>query len=145
MSEIEIARNSIVNKLTLRTSSETASQRFERIQKQMDKLPSVLDNDTLTKLKNGDYEISLKEYSDFNSYRSNMNALYGNGSANNFENYFNKTISQSADFVANAKDFIEKMQDNGMSNKQALKLYSALKSYSMISSFKNYNFISAKI
>ena len=145
MSEIEIARNSIVNKLTLRTSSETASQRFERIQKQMDKLPSVLDNDTLTKLKNGDYEISLKEYSDFNSYRSNMNALYGNGSANNFENYLNKTISQSADFVANAKDFIEKMQDNGMSNKQALKLYSALKSYSMISSFKNYNFISAKI
>lgn len=145
MSEIETVRNSIVNKLTLRTSSETASQRFERIQKQMDKLPSVLDNDTLTKLKNGDYEISLKEYSDFNSYRSNMNALYGNGSANNFENYLNKTISQSADFVANAKDFIEKMQDNGMSNKQALKLYSALKSYSMISSFKNYNFISAKI
>ena len=145
MSEIETVRNSIVNKLTLRTSSETASQRFERIQKQMDKLPSVLDNDTLTKLKNGDYEISLKEYSDFNSYRLNMNALYGNGSANNFENYLNKTISQSADFVANAKDFIEKMQDNGMSNKQALKLYSALKSYSMISSFKNYNFISAKI
>ena len=145
MSEIETVRNSIVNKLTLRTSSETASQRFERIQKQMEKLPSVLDKDTLTKLKNGEYEISLKEYTDFSSYKAKMNALYGNNSANVFQNYLNNTIGNSNDFTANAKDFIDKMQDNGMSNRQAVKLYSALKSYSLVSSFKNYNFISAKI
>ena len=145
MSEIETVRNSLLNELTLRTNSETASQRFERIQTQMDKLPSILNKDILTKLKNGDYEISLKEYSDFNSYRTKLDALFGNNSANKFQNYLNKTVGQSDDFTANAKDFIEKMQNNGMTNKQSLKLYSALKSYSLVSNFKNYSFISAKI
>ena len=106
MSEIETVRNSLLNELTLRTNSETASQRFERIQTQMDKLPSILNKDILTKLKNGDYEISLKEYSDFNSYRTKLDALFGNNSANKFQNYLNKTVGQSDDFTANEKDFI---------------------------------------
>ena len=146
MSEIENVRNIILSELNLTKKSETASERIERIQKQMENLPSVLDKNGLTKLKDGEFDITLKEYTDLNSYRIKMNALYGNSSDNQFQTYLNNTLNNNSDdTITKAKDFIDKMKDNGMSDIQALKLYSALKSYSVITGFKNYNFVNAKI
>ena len=146
MSEIENVRNIILSELNLTKKSETASERIERIQKQMENLPSVLDKNGLTKLKDGEFDITLKEYTDLNSYRIKMNALYGNSSDNQFQTYLNNTVNNNGnDTITKAKDFIDTMRDNGMSDTQALKLYSALKSYSVITGFKNYNFVNAKI
>jgi len=146
MSEIENVRNIILSELNLTKKSETASERIERIQKQMENLPSVIDKNGLTKLKDREFDITLKEYTDLNSYRIKMNALYGNSSDNQFQTYLNNTLNNNSDdTITKAKDFIDKMKDNGMSDIQALKLYSALKSYSVITGFKNYNFVNAKI
>ena len=120
------------------------NSQWQKIQENLSTLPSVLDKDTLTKLKNGGYDITLKQYTNMNSYNTMMNALYGNNSANTFQNTLNKLTNSAEDELANAKKFVDAMKENGMSNQTAVKTYSALKKYSLMSSFGNYNFIKAK-
>ena len=148
MSETELLNNTRSDLLLSNAYSklnESANDRIERLRKQAQNIPSVLDQDTLTKLRNGEYEISLKEYTNMNTYNNLMTVAYGNNSANPFQQYLNNYMNTDEDKLANAKSFIEKMKENGLSNNSALKLYSALQSYSLISSFKNYNFVNAKV
>ena len=149
MSDISSVSSMILeNILNQSRSSKTAvsaEEKLQNIKAQMEKMPSVLDSSTLQKLRNGEYDISLKEYTNLNSYKNAMKALYGDNSANPFQNYVNKILEEDDDKIANAKKFIDKMKENGMSSSKATKLYSALKTYSIISSFRKYNFVDAKI
>ena len=120
------------------------NSQWQKVQENLSNLPSVLDKNTLTKLKNGGYDITLQQYTSMNSYNTMMNALYGNNSANTFQNTLNKITNSAEDELANAKKFVNAMKENGMSNQTAVKTYSALKKYSLMSSFGNYNFVKAK-
>lgn len=121
------------------------SDKLQKIKTQLNELPTVLDKDTLTKLKNGGYDISLKEYTNMSSYNTVMGTLYGNSSANKFQNLLNTITNASENSLATAKSFVEKMRENGMSNKAALRTYSALQKYTAFSTLNNYNYVSAKI
>lgn len=122
-----------------------SADKLQAVQDKLNYLPTVLNKDTLTKLKNGEYDISLKEYTDMNTYNTMMTALYGNKSANKFQNTLNLLTNSTEDNLASAKSFIDKMKENGMSNETALKTYSALQKYSLMSSFGNYSFIKTSV
>lgn len=137
-----------VNNSYSAVENSTVSNRLDKINQQLKDLPAVLDKETLNKLRNGEYEISLKEYTDMNTYRTTMQALYGNSSANKFPSILNKFVGNQEDKVVSAKNFIERMEEKGVSKGSAIKLYTALKTYSATSSLLsgiNYNFVSAKI
>ena len=125
--------------------NESAKDRIEEIRKQTQTLPSVLDAETLSKLRSGDYGITLREYTNLSTYNNLMTVAYGNNSASPFQQYLNNFLESDDDKLANAKSFIDKAKESGISNSKALKLYSALQSYSMLTSFKNYNFVNAKV
>ena len=125
--------------------SDNNFEKIQAVRQKLNSIPSVLDENTLTKLKNGEYEISLKEYTDMNTYNTEMTALYGNRSANNFQNILNIATKSKEDSLANAKSFVDKMKQSGMSNSTAVRMYSALQKYSLMSSFGNYNFVKAKV
>ena len=125
--------------------SDNNSDKVQAIRQQLSNIPSVLDENTLTKFKNGEYEITLEEYTSMSTYNTMMTALYGNRSADKFQNILNIVTNSSEDSLANAKSFVDRMKQNGMSNSTAIKTYSALKKYSLMSSFGNYNFIKAKV
>lgn len=146
MSEITDLSSIMQNQLLLfNINTSKATNNLQDVKNQLSNLPSILDKQTLTDLKNGKYEISLKEYTSFNTYSTMMEALYGNNSANSFQNSLNILTDSAETKLANAKSFIDKMKENGMSNKSALKTYTALQKYSLVSSaFTNYNFVNAK-
>ena len=121
------------------------NNKLQTIQEQLKGITSVLDKDTLTKLANGEYEVTLKEYTNMNTYNTMMNALYGNTSANTFQNTLNTLTNSAEDKLATAKAFVSSMKANGMSNQSAVKTYVALQKYSLMSSFGNYNFVNAKV
>ena len=60
------------------------SEKLDNINKQLKDLPKVLDKETLENFQKGEYDITLKEYTDMNTYRTTMTALYGNSSAKKF-------------------------------------------------------------
>jgi len=134
------------NQLLLSNVNKTNStDNLQNIQERLAKLPSILDKQTITGLVNGEFDISLKEYTSLNTYNTMMEALYGNNSASKFQNTMNILANSSETNLANAKSFIEKMKENGMSNQSAVRTYAALQKYSLMSSsFTNYNFVSAK-
>ena len=147
MSEISDI-SSIIQESLLLTNVENGKKnnnKLQVIQKQLENMPSILNEDTLTKLKNGEYDISLKQYTGMNTYNTMMNALYGNNSANPFKNTLNNILGLEDDNLANAKAFIDKMIENGLSNSASIKLYYAIKSYSVLSSFNNYSFVKATV
>ena len=131
----------LLNKVTKNSSSE---DKFERFQQQLQNMPSVLDENTLTRLKNGEFEISLQEYTSMNTYNTMMSALYGDNSANKFQNVLNILTNSAENDLATAKSFVDKMTANGMSNTTAVRTYAALQKYSLMSSFGKYNFVNAK-
>ena len=146
MSEVSDISSIIQESLLLGSVSKNGqSDKLQKVQDQIKNLPSVLDKDTLTKLKNGDYEVSLKEYTNMNTYNTMMSALYGNRSANTFQNTLNLITKSPEDELATAKTFVQTMKDNGMSTKSAVKTFATLQKYSLMSSFGNYNFVKAKI
>ena len=120
------------------------SSKLQQIQKDVQEIPSILDKETITKLQNGEFGISLKEYTSMSSYNTMMNALYGNNSANKFQNMLNSFVNNSEADFATAKSFVDKMKENGMSEKTAVKTFIALQKYSLMSSVNNYNFVNAK-
>ena len=146
MSEVSDISSIIQESLLLGSVSKNGQpDKLQKVQDQIKNLPSVLDKDTLTKLKNGDYEVSLKEYTNMNTYNTMMSALYGNRSANTFQNTLNLITKSPEDELATAKTSIQTMKDNGMSTKTAVKTFAALRKYSLMSSFGNYNFVKAKV
>lgn len=123
------------------------SEKLDNINKQLKDLPKVLDKETLENFQKGEYDITLKEYTDMNTYRTTMTALYGNSSANKFNSAINNYLGIKSDKTATAKEFIEKLEDKGVSKDSALKLYTALKSYTSMATMlgKTNSFVSAKI
>lgn len=133
----------------LNAGNANSTDKLSEIKNRLNNMPSVLDEETLTDLVDGKYEISLKEYTSLNTYNTMMEALYGNNSANMFQNSLQNTFSLLTDSseqnLASAKSFINKMKANGMSNQAAVRTYAALQKYSYMSSaFGNYNFVNAK-
>ena len=147
MAEVSDFSSILTESLQLRNYgfSDNNFEKIQAVRQKLNSIPSVLDENTLTKLKNGEYEISLKEYTDMNTYNTKMTALYGNRSANNFQNILNIATKSKEDSLANAKSFVDKMKQSGMSNSTAVRMYSALQKYSLMSSFGNYNFVKAKV
>lgn len=130
--------------LLLNAENVNSTDKLTEIQTRLNNMPSILDKDTITNFVDGKYDISLKEYTSLNTYNTMMEALYGNNSANAFQQQLNLYgNSMEADLV-NAKSFIDKMKENGMSNQAAVRTYAALQKYSlMTSAFGNYNFVNA--
>lgn len=118
--------------------------KLQNIKEQLSDLPSVLDKKTLQNLTNGEYDISLKQYTNMNTYNAVMSTVYGNNSANKFQSIIGFVTNSSEDNLATAKSFVDKMKEYGMSNNSAVKTYIGLKKYSLISSVGNYNFVNAK-
>ena len=146
MSDINDLSSIMQNQLLLLNVKTKQNDNLQEIQNQLSNLPSVLDKQTISELINGKYDISLKEYTSLNTYNTMMETLYGNSSANKFQNTLNFLTNSTETNLANAKSFIEKMKENGMSNKAALTTYTALQKYSLMSSaFGNYNFVNASI
>ena len=119
---------------------------YEDLLENSKNIPNILDKQTLSKLsdKDNEFGITLKEYTNFSTYNTMMNTLYGNNSANKFQNTLNILTNSATNELATAKTFVEKMKENGMTNSNAVKTYSALKQYSMLSSsFGNYSFVKA--
>lgn len=145
MSELSDISSLLKNSLLLTNVKTNGNKnQLQKFQEQMNNLPSVLDENTLTKLKNGGYEISLKEYTSMNTYNTMMTALYGNKTANTFQNTLNILTKTPEEGLATAKSFVNKMKENGMSNKTAVKTFAAMQKYSMMSSLNNYSFVNAK-
>lgn len=147
MSEISDLSSIIKDSLQLfKINQDNSTERFDTLQNQFKSLPSVLDEDIITKLRNGEFEISLKEYTDINNYKNAMSALYGNRSANKFQNTLNLLTGTAENQLASAKSFVDKMKENGMSNKTAVRTYSALQKYSLMSSLgSNNNYVKTSI
>ena len=136
---------SLIENITANYSGSVAD-RLDAINNRLDNIPKILDVETLDKLKNGEYEVSLREYTDMNSYRAAMTVLYGNFSANRFNSVLKNLFGYNDDFTFSAKNFLDRMEEKGISNGNALKMYTALKTYSVNSSLFDKNcFISAKI
>ena len=90
-------------------------------------------------------ETTATTNTNMNTYNTMMTALYGNDSANKYQNNLNALTGSAEEGFATAKSFVEKMKENDMSNRMAVKTYHALQRYSLMSSFGNYNFINAKV
>lgn len=122
------------------------TEKFDEINSKLKDFPAVLDKETLEKFQNGEYEITLEEYTDMNTYRTTMKALYGDSSSNNFNLALGGYLGMSGDKIS-AKDFIQGLEEKGVSKGSALKLYSALRTYTSLSTIwdKKNSFISAKI
>ena len=148
MSEISDISSILQNSLLLYSynGDNQSTDALQTIQNRLNLMPSILDEDSLTKLRNGEFEISLKEYTNMTTYNTMMSALYGNHSANPFQNTLNLLTGSTEDRLANAKSFIDKMKKNGMSNQSAVRTYSALQKYSLMSSLgNNYNYVNTNI
>ena len=147
MLEISDLSSLLQNSLLLRANDKNNNRenQLQQIQEQLDNIPSLLDKNTLTKLNNGEYGISLKEYTELTSYNTMMTALYGNNSANKFQNTLNILTNSAENELANAKTFVTTMQENGMSAKAAIHTLVSLQKYSLLSSQGNYNFVNASV
>ena len=147
MSELSDISSILQNSLLLTTLGDTSNNdnKLQTIQNELKNINSIVDKDTLTKLKNGEYELSLKEYTNMNTYTTMMTALYGDKSANSFQNTLDLITNSAEDNLATAKAFVDSMKANGMSNKTAIQTYAALQKYSLMSSFGNYNYVNAKV
>ena len=144
MSTIEIISSSEISSYY---KTDKISDKLNKIESALKDLPTVLDYDTLEKLRDGEYDITLEEYATMNSYRVQMKALYGNKSSNKLSGMLNRYLGVDSNESISAKDFISNLKDLGVETKDAVKIYGAMKSYSITSSLlgtKN-SFVSAKI
>ncbi len=143
----DLLRASLMEKLQGSSPyGETFAERMARLARQNANLPAVADENTLYDLVSGKYNISLAEYTDLSSYNTVMSNLFGDSSANNFQNTLSGILGYDLDNgYSSAKNFLDAMRENGMSNQDALKMYTALQKYSLMSNLNNYNFVNAKI
>ena len=144
MSGIESINNSQILSFY---NNDKISDELKKIETTLKDLHTVLDIETLGKLKDGEYDITLEEYSTMNSYRVQMKALYGSNSSSKFPKMLNNYLGKNENDKISAKDFISNLKDLGVETKDAVKIYGAMKSYSVSSSLLNNknSFITAKI
>ena len=146
MSSTDNLSLNISNTATKKVADEFLSKfTASKITSKSDVLSGIVNRNSFIEIKNGDYGITLKDYTTLNSYRTNMNSLYGNLSANKFTNYLNKLYGDTSNSIS-AQDVIDKIREKGVSNNSALKVYQALNKYSFMSNdMVNNSFVSAKI
>ena len=125
------------------------SEKMVNLDSQMRSLPSVLDKETLNDLVEGEYDITLQQYTDMNSYRNSMQLIHGNNSANPVYSGLNRLMGNgsSNNTTVSASNFIERMKDRGLSETSAFSLYTAVRTYSINNSLlsANNSFVNAKI
>lgn len=123
---------------------------FESFQNKISNIPAVLDKQTINKFIDGEYDISLENYTNLNSYKTAMQSLLGDSSNNSLSLNINKLLGKNEEKeninLTSIKEFLEEMKNRGLSEKNAFKLYSTVKTYSLTNSIleKN-NFVNAKI
>lgn len=124
--------------------NEKISNRLEAINERLKALPEKITPETVQELAKDDneYGITLREYSDLVSYSVKMNAMYGNNSA---KPPFIKAVEEISNSPFNAKSFLDTLKEKGFTTKESLLFYSALNTYSISNSLRNYNFVNAKI
>lgn len=132
---------------SITANSSILTDRLQDINKQLGDLPSVLDRQTLQELIDGEYDITLREYTDMNTYKTTMSALYGNQSADRFPSMLNNIVGNSSNRNISAKEFMDIMRERGLTSTSAMGLYTALRTYSITSSLigRNNSYLSAKI
>ena len=142
----DLLRESLTGNLQNLTNEKSPFERWlEKFNDEGQSLSSIVDKDTLQDIADGKYDISLKQYTNMHTYNLMMSNLYGNNSANIFQNSLNNMLGLQENTIATAKTFVDTMRERGLNNSSALKLYTALKSYSAMSSLSNFNFVDAKI
>ena len=142
----DLLRESLSGNLQNLTNKKTPFDIWlEKFNDEGQSLSSIIDEDTLQDIADGKYDISLKQYTNMHTYNLMMSNLYGNNSANIFQNSLNNMLGLQENTIATAKTFVDTMRERGLNNSSALKLYTALKSYSAMSSLSNFNFVDAKI
>ena len=145
MAELTDISSIISNSLYLKLlDNTTLNQRIQQVQEKSKTLQTLLGEDFAEKL-NDEFGISLKDYTNLNTYGTVMNMLYGNNSANRFQNLMQFYVGDNENKLASAKSFVNKMKENGMSTNRAVKTYTALQKYSLMSSIGNFNYVNAKI
>ena len=128
------------------TAQNGVAEKLANLDKQMQELPSVLDKETLNNLVEGEYDITLKEYTDLNTYRNTMGALYGANSANPLYSRLNTLMGNNNNTAVSAKTFIENMRERGLSDEGALNLYTAMRTYSVTNTLLgNNSFVNARV
>ncbi len=143
----ELLKESVTEKLqSLAENNESFADKLAKLSnRSLSELPSIVDINTLKDLKEGKFDISLRQYTNLHTYNLMMSNLYDNTSANVFQKSLNNLLGTEENDIATAKTFVDTMRERGLSNQSAITLYSALKSYSLTSSIGNYNFVDAKI
>ncbi|MBR1373160.1 hypothetical protein IJ556_01760, partial [bacterium] len=143
----ELLKESVTEKLqSLAENNESFADKLAKLSnRSLLELPSIVDINTLKDLKEGKFDISLRQYTNLHTYNLMMSNLYDNTSANVFQKSLNNLLGTEENDIATAKTFVDTMRERGLSNQSAITLYSALKSYSLTSSIGNYNFVDAKI
>ncbi len=142
----DLLRESVTQKLQNLTNNKTPFETWlDRLTDKENPLSSIVDRDTLQGLIDGEYDISLENYTDMHTYNLMMSNLYGNNSLNFFQNSINNLLGNSENTIASAKSFVDTMRARGLSNSDALRLYTAMKSYSAMSSLGNFSYVNAKI
>ena len=66
---------SSIESVTTASSSAVSLDRLENINNQLKDLPAVLDKQTLQDLRDGRYDITLEEYTDLNTYRTDRKSV----------------------------------------------------------------------
>lgn len=151
MTSIESTRSAILEYLTGFTSSKSSVvARLQNARTQSDNSTTELVRSLLSSEDDEefDYGISLKSFKNLNSYITVMNSIYGNTSQSKFKTALNNVLNAGQNSqITNAKTFIEKMRENGLTNSGATKVLKAVNSYSLVSTMQNNNinsFVSAK-
>ncbi len=111
-----------------------------------DKTNNKTDSENLTS--NDKYEITLENYTSLKSYETLTNNLLNGNSTDKLPSFLKNYLGGKTDEKINAKNFIDNMKNLGISTGNAIKIYGAMKSYSVTASLiennKN-NFVNAKI
>ena len=126
---------------------ESVYETLGNINQQIGNMPAVLDRTTLDALVNGEYDISLREYTDMNTYRTTMSVLYGNNSSSPLNSSLNTLLGyNNQNRTISVKDFIDRLGERGVSESDALRLYTAARAYSLTSVLNlNNSFVSARV
>ena len=142
----ELLRQSVTQKLQNLTNNNSPFETWlDTLMDKDDPLSSIVDKDTLQGLIDGEYNISLEGYTDMHTYNLMMSNLYGNNSLSIFQSSINNLLGNNDNTIASAKTFVDTMRERGLSNASALKLYTAIKSYSAMSGLSNFSYVDAKI
>ena len=126
---------------------ESVYETLGNINQQIGNMPAILDRTTLDALVNGEYDISLREYTDMNTYRTTMSVLYGNNSSSPLNSSLNTLLgNNNQNRTISVKDFIDRLGERGVSESDALRLYTAARAYSLTSVLNlNNSFVSARV